>query len=278
MNNNKLTVITDKEVLGKRFQVFGTKENPLFKAKDVAYWLDYGKTSQGYYDVSAMLRTIDDEEKIKINTTINNPRGCNMWFLTEDGLYEVLMQSRKPIAKEFKKEVKKILKEIRLTGGYIPTNEEDSEMDILAKAVLIANKKIELMNKQIAEVKKIAEENREKAEAFTTMFDKNSFDVKSVANAFGIRGIGMIKLFEYLEELGWVTKSRPREPKQYALDRGYVEGVPCGYRVNRTPYAYTKVLLTEKGIRKLHKNLSEKLMGRTIKSIDEILSEVTGVA
>ena len=42
-----------------------------------------------------------------------------MWFLTEDGLYEVLMQSRKPIAKAFKKEVKKILKEIRLTGGYI---------------------------------------------------------------------------------------------------------------------------------------------------------------
>ncbi|WP_300854391.1 BRO family protein, partial [uncultured Clostridium sp.] len=32
------------------------------------------------------------------------------WFLTEDGLYEVLMQSRKPIAKAFKKEVKKILK------------------------------------------------------------------------------------------------------------------------------------------------------------------------
>lgn len=29
-------------------------------------------------------------------------------MLTEDGLYEVLMQSRKPIAKAFKKEVKKI--------------------------------------------------------------------------------------------------------------------------------------------------------------------------
>ena len=31
------------------------------------------------------------------------------WFLTEDGLYEVLMQSRKPIARQFKKEVKKTL-------------------------------------------------------------------------------------------------------------------------------------------------------------------------
>ncbi len=39
--------------------------------------------------------------------------------MTEDGLYEVLMQSRKPIAKKFKKEVKNILKTIRKTGGYI---------------------------------------------------------------------------------------------------------------------------------------------------------------
>ena len=42
-----------------------------------------------------------------------------MWFLTEDGLYEVLMQSRKPIAREFKKQVKKKLKEIRRRGIYV---------------------------------------------------------------------------------------------------------------------------------------------------------------
>lgn len=43
--------------------------------------------------------------------------------MTEDGLYEVLMTSRKPIAKQFKKEVKKILKEIRLTGGYVANDD-----------------------------------------------------------------------------------------------------------------------------------------------------------
>ena len=43
----------------------------------------------------------------------------NAWFLTEYGLYEVLMQSRKPIAKEFKKGVKAILKEIRQQGYYV---------------------------------------------------------------------------------------------------------------------------------------------------------------
>ena len=51
----------------------------------------------------------------RVNFQVNT----EYWFLTEDGLYEVLMQSRKPIAKQFKKEVKKILKSIRKNGFYI---------------------------------------------------------------------------------------------------------------------------------------------------------------
>ena len=59
--------------------------------------------------ITMMLKAIDEDEKIKIRPkqslgllTSNN----EYWFLTEDGLYEVLMQSRKPIAKQFKKKVK----------------------------------------------------------------------------------------------------------------------------------------------------------------------------
>ena len=71
-----------------------------------------------------MLRAVDNDEKIKITNPPLNERTLlkpnqEYWFLTEDGLYEVLMQSRKPKAKEFKKEVKKILKSIRKTGGYV---------------------------------------------------------------------------------------------------------------------------------------------------------------
>ena len=66
-----------------------------------------------------MLMTIDEEEK---HTITNSKGGGKKVFLTEDGLYEVLMQSRKPIAKAFKKEVKAILKQIRQTGGYIRYN------------------------------------------------------------------------------------------------------------------------------------------------------------
>jgi prophage antirepressor-like protein len=38
----------------------------------------------------------------------------DQWFLTEDGIYELLFISRKPIAKEFKKWVRKLIKQIRL--------------------------------------------------------------------------------------------------------------------------------------------------------------------
>ena len=98
-----LQVIEQREILGKQLTMYGDFEDPLFLAKEVAEWIDYAKRSDGSYQVGQMLQTIDDDEKI---FTVNNVNGREMWFLTEDGLYEVLMQSRKPIAKQFKKEVK----------------------------------------------------------------------------------------------------------------------------------------------------------------------------
>lgn len=61
-----------------------------------------------------MLETVDEEEKLKSTLKLGGEdyshggirENVEVWFLTEDGLYEVLMQSRKPIAKAFKKEVK----------------------------------------------------------------------------------------------------------------------------------------------------------------------------
>lgn len=117
---NELQIIDQRELLGKDFKIYGDFENPLFLAKDVAEWIDYSKDSKGNYNVSAMLASVEHDEKIKVFTNLNNDKvGSNTWFLTEDGLYEVLMQSRKPIAKQFKKKVKEILKSIRRNGMYI---------------------------------------------------------------------------------------------------------------------------------------------------------------
>ena len=123
--NKELTVIDKREILGKQFRVYGDFENLLFLAKDVAEWIDYAKTSNGRYDVSKMLKTIDEDEKL-IRKIFVSGQNRNMWFLTEDGFYEVCMQSTKPNAKIFKKEVKKILKTIRKTGMYMTDNVWDT--------------------------------------------------------------------------------------------------------------------------------------------------------
>lgn len=120
-NGRYLQVIHTDNFHGHPLDVYGDFENPLFMARDIAEMIDYSKTSQGHYNTAKMLKSVDDDEKVKGipngNTRINS--GTLVWFLTEQGLYEVLFQSRKPIAKEFKKAVKQILKEIRQQGYYV---------------------------------------------------------------------------------------------------------------------------------------------------------------
>ena len=73
----------------------------------MANWIEHS-------DVSTMIWKLDEDEKVANNVcTLGGVQ--KSWFLTEDGLYEVLMQSRKPIARAFKKEVKAILKQVRQT-------------------------------------------------------------------------------------------------------------------------------------------------------------------
>ena len=122
-NDAVLTVIQETEILGKKIQMYGSIESPLFLAKDVAEWIDYSK-SNGKYKVSQMVKNVDDDEKGIYNVaTLGGVQEST--FLTENGLYEVCMQSRKPIAKQMKKEIKQYLKSIRLTGAAIPQGREE---------------------------------------------------------------------------------------------------------------------------------------------------------
>lgn len=127
----ELIVIDERVVFEKKFRVYGDFENPLFLARDVAEWIEYDKEKVGQ-----MLNTIDNDEKMT-SPIYYSGQVRNMWFVTEDGLYEVLMQSRKPIAKQWKKKVKEILKEIRKTGTY--TRPLTSAEQLLAQAQLMVD-------------------------------------------------------------------------------------------------------------------------------------------
>ncbi|RLJ34151.1 BRO family protein [Chryseobacterium sp. 7] len=138
----EIKILEQKEILGKNITFYGTNDNPLFLAKDVAQWL-------GLTNVTDMISRVDQDEVTKLN--LGSLQGwCN--FLTENGLYEVLMQSRKPIAKTLKRGIKQVLKQIRLTGGYIPIQNNDSPEMIMAKGFQVAMQTIEsvkMQNKQL---------------------------------------------------------------------------------------------------------------------------------
>lgn len=139
---NEIKIINKSTFLDKEIDVWGSVERPLFRAKDVVDWLKAK-------NVTMVIDRVDEEERLKFNLGRN---GGDTWFLTEDGLYELLMQSRKPIAKQFKKGVKKILHEIRTKGGYLATTQNDTPATILVRAMKVADEVIAEHEKRIKEL------------------------------------------------------------------------------------------------------------------------------
>ena len=113
-----LTVVEETKILGKDVRLYRSVEEPLFEANEVAGWLDIQNVSQ-------MLKQADIEETEKA-IFLKYTLGGNQksLFITEDAMYEVLMRSRKKEAKPFRKEIKRYLKSIRLTGAAIPSGDE----------------------------------------------------------------------------------------------------------------------------------------------------------
>ena len=102
------------QLCGVSLSVYGTPAEPLFKAKEVADIL-------GLTNPSDLIQRVDEDERAKFNLG----RQGETWLLTEQGLYEVLMQSRKPVARQFKAGVKALLKALR-TGQQPNANSQPS--------------------------------------------------------------------------------------------------------------------------------------------------------
>lgn len=235
----ELIIINEQEVLGKHFKVYGTPENPLFLAKDVASWIEHS-------DVSTMLRNVDEDEKVT-NNVCTHGGVQKSWFLTEDGLYEVLMQSRKPIAKEFKKQVKIILKSIRKHGGYISGQDTLSDDELMARALQVAQRKIEERDKVIEQQNRKIELDKPKTIfADAVKASETSILIGDLAKIISQNGvsIGQNRLFEWLRENGYLIKygNSRNMPTQRSMEMGLFEikesthQNPDGsVRITRTP-------------------------------------------
>lgn len=123
----------------------GTADNPMFCLADVCKALDL--------QPSAVMRRLDD------GVISSNPISDNLGrqqianFVSEDGLYDVILDSRKPEAKIFRKWITSdVLPSIRKTGGYMAVSDDMTDAEILAKAVLLANTTIENRNERIKQL------------------------------------------------------------------------------------------------------------------------------
>ena len=188
---------------------------PWFVAKDVCDILEISNPSDA-------LKRLDDDERSRFNLG----RQGETNIVNEAGLYVLVLGSRKPEAHEFKRWVThEVLPQIRRTGGYIHTTDTDSEEDILAKAVLVAQKTIEHKNRQIAEKDaqiKVLEPKALFADAVAA--SDGTCLVGELAKMLRQNGlnIGQNRLFEILRQDGYLGKSGSNRnvPTQKAMDLG----------------------------------------------------------
>jgi len=125
-----------------KVRVARLNNEPIFCIADLCKILDLtpSKVSQRLSD--------DVLSKYPIVDSIGREQFAN--FVNEDGLYDVILDSRKPEAKAFRKWITgEVLPAIRKTGGYMISKEEDTEADIMARALLIAQSTMERQKQRL---------------------------------------------------------------------------------------------------------------------------------
>lgn len=118
---------------------------PWFIGKDVA-------TALGYKDASnAVYKHVDEEDKVTlaIRQSDSEYRNSATTLINESGLYSLILSSKLPQAKQFKRWVtSEVLPAIRKDGGYIATKSDDTPEEIMARALLIAKSTIDRLEQE----------------------------------------------------------------------------------------------------------------------------------
>lgn len=208
-NQSTLTVFNNMEF--GEIRTLKINNEPWFIGKDVAEVLGYARPSD------AISSHVDEEDKLTRQFTVSG-QNRNMKIINESGLYSLILESKLPNAKKFKRWVtSEVLPTIRKTGGYIGNTEEMSEEEIMAKALMVAQRTIENKNKLIEELKPKA------IFADAVSASKTSILVGELAKILKQNGIntGGTRLFSWLRENGYLIKRRGTDynmPTQKSMD------------------------------------------------------------
>ena len=247
---------------GHEIEIFELDGEILFNPYQVGECLEISDAT-----VRDHMRKMNKNQVVKLtnsdvaSTNIRKLNNAGENFLTESGLYKLLMKSRKPQAERFTDWVTdEVIPQIRKTGGYIPNNQNMSEAEIMATAMQIANRTIEEQRKRIDMVEKEKENLSNVIAGITPTVEYAETILESSGTLTPTQigadyGLSARELNSILHEKGIQYKSSG----QWILyakykDRGYVD--------SRTVYigngdTRTQTLWTQKGRKFIHELLTE---------------------
>ena len=256
-----VSILTERIILGQVFRIYGTVEKPLFLVADIARAINHSTPSK-------LANIVDEQNKLLLPMNSVHTQDSHgglranteYLFVTEQGLYRILMRSDKPNAQPFQDKVCEILTEIRQTGGYIHTEPDDDDDMIMARALVVAQRKIELRDKQLAAMK---EENKKQQEQLALQAHKVDFydavtksddllTMKEATDILAIKGYGRNKTLALLRFKGIFNDENV--PYRQYTDKGYFAVKEHDYT---TKYGNTRhsntTYVTHKGLEFLRK-------------------------
>ena len=150
-------------------------------------------------------------------------------FVDEDGLYDTILESRKPEAKKFRKWVtSEVLPRIRKTGGYIATKMDDTPEEIMARALIVAQETLKRKEQRLIEAERKIQKDAPKvlfADAVST--SHRSCLIAELAKILQQNGvnIGQNRLFSWMRENGYLCQKGDyyNQPTQKSMKLGLFE-------------------------------------------------------
>lgn len=192
---------------------------PWFVGKDVAEILGYSNPRK------AVIDHVDEEDKMD-GVTIRDSIGRKQIpvLINESGLYSLILSSKQPNAKKFKKWVtSEVLPSIRKNGGYIAGQETMTDDELMARALQVAQNKIQERDKQIETMKPKAIFADAVAASHTSILVG---ELAKILKQNGVN-IGQNRLYEWLRENGYLIRGNKRTdrnaPTQRSMDMGLFE-------------------------------------------------------
>lgn len=224
---------------------------PWFVAADVCRALGLGNSSMA-------VSKLDDDEKMTLSLTDSHSGqrgGAQMaTIINEPGLYALVLSSRKPEAKAFKRWIThEVIPSIRKTGGYIAGQETMDDDQLLANALLVAQRKIAERSKQLeAANAKIQADAPKVLFAETVQKAEGDILVRQLAKLMVQRGYdtGEKRLYDLLRRDGFVIKANAKDqnaPTQRSVDMGLMRSIERTVSSADKTFISSTTVITPKG-------------------------------